>query len=134
MLKNNKKIGRPEMLTPETTMQIRSLYFEGKNIKNIQIILNINPKTWQSWYRRDFQGFRVFIWEIRKERLLGLAYVNLMQFLTIPMSTREVITSNGPRVVIDTDYRLLRLKLDATKYVSSKFDTRFKLDNNHPHM
>ncbi len=119
ILENHKKVGRPSTLTRALTFQIRSLYLSGQNIKNIQTELNINPSTWDGWYYENIQGFRDNLISWKREKILNQAELNLEEFSTLPTEIQEIEDSdseNGPRVIMITDPRLLRIKLDATTY------------------
>jgi hypothetical protein len=53
-----------------TRQKIRSLYTEGKMIKEIQAILNIPMGTWDSYFYDNKYGFRDFMNAIKKESFL----------------------------------------------------------------
>jgi hypothetical protein len=103
LLKNHRKAGRPSILSNKLTLQIRALYFSGLNIKNIQLELGINPKTWEGWHYGDIQGFRSKFNEWRKERVLDRAENNISDVL-------ELDTKQDPA--------LMRLKFSASVFVA----------------
>jgi len=66
-------VGRPTELTEELTLQIRKLVLESVEYTQIQQILNISPNTWDSWFYRDFQGFRANLSQWKNERIVKKA-------------------------------------------------------------
>ncbi len=49
---------------------IRTLWLQGKSIKDIQAELGIPMGTWDSAFWRNTHGFRDFFFEIKKEKML----------------------------------------------------------------
>ena len=61
---------RLSLKLPDVRNKIRSLYVEGKNIKEIQAILDIACGTWDNAYYLNHHGFRDFMTELKKEYFL----------------------------------------------------------------
>lgn len=113
--------GHPTSLTNKLLLQIRKMYLAGYEVKEIQSTLGIKPATWESWYYRDTQGLRDGVTKWRREKMLVQAEKNLEQFSVMPTEIQEIEDSdgeNGPKAVVVTDPRLVKIKLDATTYLT----------------
>lgn len=73
--------GRPSELTPEFTLKIRKLVLEGRNYKEIQSILEINPNTWDAWVWKNYKDFRTNLKNWDNEILINIAKTNLHTLL-----------------------------------------------------
>ena len=65
--------GRKTILDQKLTLKIRELILDGQEYKTIQRNLGINPNSWDTWVYTDYQGFRDFLNETKKEVLLRKA-------------------------------------------------------------
>lgn len=120
-LKKQNKPGPAGLLTTKLTLQIRKLYLSGKKIGEIQEQLNIKPTTWDQWMFQNRKDFRTNFVNWRREKMLGQAELNLEEFSTMPTEVEEIEDSDeedGPRSVVRTDPRLVKIKLDATTYIT----------------
>lgn len=54
----------------DTRMKIRTMYMDGKTIKQILKILNIAQGTWDNYYYTNHKGLREFVDDVRKSYLL----------------------------------------------------------------
>jgi hypothetical protein len=97
------------LLLPDIQNKFRTLYMEGKNIKDILAILGIPENTYYSYLWRDQQGFRQFINAIEMEYLKNLARKNLKE-------VAEMDTSN-----LD-DVRYLKIKTDTSQFLAETAD------------
>lgn len=119
--KSNRGPGAPTKLSKKLTLQIRRLYLLGKSIAEIREKLEIKESTWDVWYWRDTQGFRTNFVTWRRERMLNKSEDNLSWFIDMPTEVQDIEDSdseNGPRAVVVTDPRLVKIKLDATTYIT----------------
>ncbi len=71
--KRNTGAGRKTVLDKELTLEIRSMVLKGAEYKNIQQKLGINANTWDTWVYEDYQGFRGFLNDTKREVLLNNA-------------------------------------------------------------
>ena len=53
----------------------------GKNIKEIQAELQLNPGTWDNYYYLDKNGFRNFVLDVKKEFMLRQAEKTSLEIL-----------------------------------------------------
>jgi hypothetical protein len=121
--KENKKsnAGRPTKLTKTLTLKIRKLFLAGEKIIDIQKKLEIKSNTWDSWYYADIQGFRTKLISWRREKMYQQAEINLEEFVAMPTEVEEIQDSNsedGAKAIVVTDPKLLKIKLDATTYIT----------------
>lgn len=115
--KSNKNI----RLSNSLSLQIRKLYLSGLKLEEIREKLGILKNTWDSWYYRDTQAFRSNFTFWRREKLLSKAEENLEWFVDMPTEVEDIEDSDeedGPRAVVVTDPRLVKIKLDATTYIT----------------
>jgi len=90
----------------------------GKKVKDIQKALGINAGTWERWYYEDRQDFRKNINSFRIERMLSRACDSFDEILELDV-TKEVLNEDLLQCVPDP--YLLKLKLEASKYVLESF-------------
>lgn len=64
------KPGPGSMLNEELTLKIRKLYLDGYDYVEIHRELGINTNTWDYWVWKDYQGFRVFLQNLKGEYLV----------------------------------------------------------------
>lgn len=117
--KQNKGPGQPSKLTKTLALRIRKLYLSGKKVKDIQLELGIKAKTWEHWFLVNTHGFRTDFAAWRREKMLNRFEENLHEFSEMPTEIQDIEDSddeNGPRAVVVTDPRLVKIKLDATTY------------------
>ncbi len=70
-------VGRPSLLTPELTLEIRGKVLDSVEYKTIQEIHSINPSTWDSWVYFNTNGFRDLLTQWKHERIVKKAEANL---------------------------------------------------------
>lgn len=119
-VKQNKP-GQPTKLNKTLTLRIRRLFLEGLKPEEIQAKLEIKYNTWNHWYWNNTQSFRDNLTMWRREKMLGQAERNLEEFSTMPTEIQDIEDSDeedGPRSVVVTDPRLVKIKLDATTYIT----------------
>lgn len=119
MSQKQRKPNKNTKLTKQVSLQIRRLYLSGLKIIDIQEKLGISPNTWDAWYNRDTQGFRVKFIDWRREKMMNKAESNLDEFMNMPTEIQVIEDSDdeqGERAVVVTDSRLLKIKLDATTF------------------
>jgi hypothetical protein len=119
--KTNKGPGQPTKLTKTLSLRIRRMYLSGKDHDTIREELEIKKGTWDHWYWNDTQSFRSNFVLWRREKMLNQAEKNLEQFVEMPTEIEDIEDSdeeNGPRSVVVTDPRLVKIKLDATTYLT----------------
>ena len=97
------------LLLPDTQNKFRTLYMEGKNIKDILAILGIPENTYYSYLWRDQQGFRQFINAIEMEYLKNLARKNLKEVAEMDLSDKD-------------DVRYLKIKTDTSQFLAETAD------------
>lgn len=85
--------GPASLLTEELTLKIRELYLDGETYKNIQEILDINPSTWDNWVYKNYEDFRVFLQDIKRERMIRKAEVKVEALMD--SEDERVATSNS---------------------------------------
>lgn len=119
--KQKNKPGPVSTLTKNLSLQIRKLHLQGFKIDEIREKLNIKESTWESWYYRDTQNFRSNFTLWRREKMLNQAEINLEDFSIMPTEIQTIEDSDdemGERAVVVTDPRLVKIKLDATTYIT----------------
>ncbi len=119
--KKNKGPGQPTKLSKALSLKIRRLYLIGKTPLQIQEELQIRKGTWDHWYWNDTQEFRTNLTLWRREKMLSQAEKNLEEFSVMPTEIQDIEDSddeNGSRAVVVTDPRLVKIKLDATTYLT----------------
>jgi len=92
------------LLLPDIQNKFRTLYMEGKNIKDILAILGIPENTYYSYLWRDQQGFRQFINAIEMEYLKNLARKNLKEVAEMDLTGVD-------------DVRYLKIKTDTSQFI-----------------
>jgi hypothetical protein len=97
------------LLLPDTQNKFRTLYMEGKNIKDILAILGIPENTYYSYLWRDQQGFRQFINAIEMEYLKNLARKNLKEVAEMDLTGVD-------------DVRYLKIKTDTSQFLAETAD------------
>lgn len=119
--KKQNKPGAPTLLTKLVAGRIRTLIVSGKEREEICAELGIKVGTWDKWYYRDSSSFRVNLENWREEFMLKQARINHRDFLIMPTDIEDIEDSddeNGPRSVVRTDPRLLKIKSDHTIYIT----------------
>jgi hypothetical protein len=97
------------LLDDDVRYKIRTMYLEGKNIKQIQEILNVPENTWYSCYYRDTQGFRCFVDDLQLQAMRLQARKNLQEFATMDLTELN-------------DPRFAKLKYDASQFIAETLD------------
>jgi hypothetical protein len=128
-------VGRKSDLTEELTLEIRKLYLDGENYKNIQEILDIVPGTWDRWVYLNYRDFRTKLQNWKKERLVRKAEINLDILMD---SEDERVRTSNTQFTLETlgkeDGYSKRTELtgkDGTALTIS-FDPAFKKDGTTP--
>jgi hypothetical protein len=93
----------------QTLNRIRTLYLEGKRVKEIQEELGIVKGTWDNYFYLNKNAFRDFINACEIEYLKNLARKNLKE-------VAEMDTSN-----LD-DVRYLKIKTDVSQFIAETAD------------
>lgn len=101
------------------SLQIRKLYLTGHTKAEIRDILSIPKNTWDTWYYRNTQAFRVNFTEWRREKMMNQAEENFEETLFSPTEIQHIEDDeDGKRAVVVTDPKLLKLKLDVSMYIA----------------
>ncbi len=112
------KSGPESLLTEDLSLRIRTLLLQGKKIKEIQKWCGIKPGTWDKWYFENHKDFRQKITNWRKERFLQKSISNIEEMLEMETSHEVRQGEYSARI---TDPRLLKIKLEASKFVLENF-------------
>jgi len=126
------------LLEDNTKNKIRTLYLEGKNFKQIQEELNLNPGTWDNYFYLDKNGFRSFILDIKKQRfilnaekvsdeIMSLKTDNNAKLLTIKQKEAEFLRETLGRETYSKRAETFGINLTKTEPLDD--EQRAKIDN-----
>lgn len=93
------------LLNDDVRAKIRTMIINGEKIKDIQATLGINCNTWDSFYWKDYKGFRSFILDAHDERLRMIARQNIDDIVNMPVNS-------------DSDPRYLKIKADMSQFIA----------------
>ena len=78
------------LIDNDTRFKIRSLWLEGKTIKEIQSTLDISEGTWDNYFYLDKYGFRNFILDVKKEYMLTMSEKTSDKILSYKTTAKDV--------------------------------------------
>ena len=100
------EVGRPTELDNELLLKIRQSILRGQEAIDIIVNLGINPKTWEGWVYRDYQGFAGKLADYKRERMVAQAEKGLAEILSM-----------NPR-----DAQELKVKQDTLKFITERLN------------
>jgi hypothetical protein len=71
------------------------MILKGTEYKKIQQQLGINESTWSTWVHQDYQGFRQFLTNTKKERLIAKAEKISEEIFDVNLNDKKIESKYG---------------------------------------